>query len=182
MRRGKKIFQSLIATKPSYLKSFLSLAWGCLHNQFSQYIIEVLGAAPSTYPQHHWATSKYIWVVVSFGGVPFANGFAKRYELHYQPKKMNVDGAEVLAQYGCINFHVKHYGGNGAKLTLAIKNKWSMGWSWVWFYCKVLLLRRPRPIRAKSVHLLRSSMAPLNLLMEPSFQWADDDSGELDFV
>jgi hypothetical protein len=27
--------------------------------------------------------SKYIWVVASFGGVPSAEGFAKRYELHY---------------------------------------------------------------------------------------------------
>jgi hypothetical protein len=28
--------------------------------------------------------SKYIWAVTSFGAVPFADGFTKRYELHYQ--------------------------------------------------------------------------------------------------
>jgi hypothetical protein len=36
--------------------------------------------------------SKYIWVVRSFGGVPSAEGFTKRYELHYQPRKMEVEG------------------------------------------------------------------------------------------
>jgi hypothetical protein len=41
--------------------------------------------------------SKYFWAVVSFGGVPSTNGFTKRYELHYQLKKMNVDGADVQA-------------------------------------------------------------------------------------
>jgi hypothetical protein len=35
-------------------------------------------------------------VVVSFRGVSI-DGFVKRYELHYQLKKMTVDGAEVLA-------------------------------------------------------------------------------------
>jgi hypothetical protein len=40
---------------------------------------------------------------------------------------MSVDGAKVLAQYGCINFCAKHYGGHGAKLMLTIKNKWSAG-------------------------------------------------------
>jgi hypothetical protein len=53
---------------------------------------------------------------------------------------MSVDGAEVLVQYGCINFHVKCYGGHGAKLTLIIKNKWSVGWMRVCFYYKVPLL------------------------------------------
>jgi hypothetical protein len=51
--------------------------------------------------------SKYIWAVTSFGGVPSANGFTKRYELHYQPRKMEVDGAEVQGQYECLNFHAK---------------------------------------------------------------------------
>jgi hypothetical protein len=66
--------------------------------------------------------SKYIWAVTSFGGVPSAEGFAKRYELHYQPRKMDVDGAEVYGQYGCINFHVKRRS-QRAKLIVAVKNK-----------------------------------------------------------
>jgi hypothetical protein len=41
--------------------------------------------------------SKYFWVVASFEGVPFADGFIKRYELYYQPKKMEVDGVVLEA-------------------------------------------------------------------------------------
>jgi hypothetical protein len=32
---------------------------------------------------------------MSFRGISSADGFTKRYELHYQPRKMEVDGAEV---------------------------------------------------------------------------------------
>jgi hypothetical protein len=79
---------------------------------------------------------KYIWAVVSFGGIPSADSVIKRYELHYQPRKMDVDGAEVQGQYGCINFHAKCRG-PGAKHTVAVKNKWARAWTWVWFYYKV---------------------------------------------
>jgi hypothetical protein len=40
--------------------------------------------------------SKYIWAVANFRGIPLAEGFTKRYELHYQPRKIEVDGFEVL--------------------------------------------------------------------------------------
>jgi hypothetical protein len=49
----------------------------------------------------------------------------KRYELHYQPKKLDADGVEKYQQFGCINFHARR--GIGAKLTSTIKNKWSVG-------------------------------------------------------
>jgi hypothetical protein len=67
-------------------------------------------------------------------------GFAKRYELHYQPKKMEVGEAVLDAQFGCLNFHAKYYKGNGAKLTVAVKNEWNLGWTRAWFYYKVPLL------------------------------------------
>jgi hypothetical protein len=44
---------------------------------------------------------------MSFSGVPSAEGFVKRYELHYQLRKMDVGGVEVQGQYHCINFHAK---------------------------------------------------------------------------
>jgi hypothetical protein len=72
--------------------------------------------------------SKYIWAVMSFKGVPSTDGFARRYELHYQPRKMEVDADEVQGQYGCLNFHAK-CGGQRAKLTIAVKNKWSGTWT-----------------------------------------------------
>jgi lysyl-tRNA synthetase class I len=79
--------------------------------------------------------SKYLWVVLSFGGKPSDDSFVKRYELHYQSKKVDVDGVEKYQQFGCINFHARQ--GVRAKLTPAIKNKWSARWTKVWFYCKV---------------------------------------------
>jgi hypothetical protein len=51
--------------------------------------------------------SKYCWAVTSIRGVPSANGFAKRYELQYQPKRMEIDRDVMQAQFGCLNFHVK---------------------------------------------------------------------------
>jgi hypothetical protein len=69
--------------------------------------------------------SKYFWAVGSFGCVPASNVFVKRYELHYQPKKVETPEGEMVAQYGCLNFHAKRDG--GLKLSLAIKNKWSAG-------------------------------------------------------
>jgi hypothetical protein len=38
--------------------------------------------------------SKYFWAVLSFNEEPSNDGFAKRYELHYQLKKVVVDGFE----------------------------------------------------------------------------------------
>jgi hypothetical protein len=52
--------------------------------------------------------SKYIWAVTGFGGILSAEGFTKMYELHYQPRKIEVDGVEVQGQYKWLNFHVKH--------------------------------------------------------------------------
>jgi hypothetical protein len=51
--------------------------------------------------------SKHCWAVTSFRVIPFPDGFVKRYELHYQPKRMEIDGAIVHAQFGCLNFHAK---------------------------------------------------------------------------
>jgi hypothetical protein len=77
---------------------------------------------------------KYFWVVDNFRGSPVSNTFVKRYELHYQPKKVETPEGEMAAQYGYLNFHAKRDG--GPKLSLAIKNKWSAGWMRYWFYCR----------------------------------------------
>jgi hypothetical protein len=63
----------------------------------------------------------------------------KRYELHYQPKKVETPEGQKFAQYRCLNFHAKRDG--WPKLSLAIKNKWSLGWMKASFYCHVTCLR-----------------------------------------
>jgi hypothetical protein len=35
--------------------------------------------------------SKYFWTMLSFDGIPTSDGFTKRYELHYQSKKVDAD-------------------------------------------------------------------------------------------
>jgi hypothetical protein len=95
--------------------------------------------------------SKYFWVVGSFRGIPEGNAFAKRYELHYQSKKVETPKGERFT-YGCLNFHAKRDG--GSKLSLAIKNKWSMGWMKSWFYCHVPCLCSSEG--GKSVYALHS--------------------------
>jgi hypothetical protein len=61
---------------------------------------------------------KFIWAVSSCEGRPTANVFAKYYELHYQKKKIRLDGSDntLGAQFGCITFHPGRYRGR-AKLT-----------------------------------------------------------------
>jgi hypothetical protein len=51
--------------------------------------------------------SKYFWAIISFGEEPSSNGSAKRYEMHYQPKEVVVDGFKKFQQFGFINFHAK---------------------------------------------------------------------------
>jgi hypothetical protein len=54
--------------------------------------------------------SKYFCAISSFWGVPMSNVFVKRYELHYQPKKVETPESEMVAQYGCLNFYAQpHY-------------------------------------------------------------------------
>jgi hypothetical protein len=107
---------------------------------------------------------------MSFGREPSSEGFAKHYELHYQLKKVVVDSFQKFQQFGVINFLVKR--GSQAGLTSTIKNKWSVGWMNVWFYCKVPLHVCPRG--GKSIHALRSHMSALNFHTKPSIE----DSGE----
>jgi hypothetical protein len=84
--------------------------------------------------------SIFIWVVASCGGRPTASVFAQHYELHYQNKKIQLEGPEstLVTQFGCINFHPSQIG-NRAKLTPAMRNKWTSRWDENWLYCRVPL-------------------------------------------
>jgi hypothetical protein len=73
------------------------------------YSTQVLGAAPPTDPNAIAQLSKYFLAVLSFGGVPTSDSYAKLYELHYQPKKVESDEGVMFQQFGCLNFHMMHY-------------------------------------------------------------------------
>jgi hypothetical protein len=77
---------------------------------------------------------------------------------------------ERLAHYGCLNFHAKRDG--GLKLSLAIKNKWSLGWMKSWFYCHIPCLHSSEG--GKSVYALHSRMSVLDC--------PDDDMNNVAFI
>jgi hypothetical protein len=51
--------------------------------------------------------SKFIWAVTSCSGRPTTDVFTQHYELHYQNKKIHLEGCEttLTVQLGCITFH-----------------------------------------------------------------------------
>jgi hypothetical protein len=121
---------------------------------------------------------KYFWVVGSFGGVPSSDVFAKRYELHYQPKKVEIDEGILFVQYGCLNFHAKRDG--GLKLSLAIKNKWSSRWMNDWFYCRAPCLCHSGG--GKSVYALHSWISTLDYMVELEVECPDSDMNDAAFI
>jgi hypothetical protein len=122
--------------------------------------------------------SKYFWAVGSFGGVLLRNSFVKRYELHYQPKTIEIPEGERIAQYGCLNFHAKRDA--SLKLSLVIKNKWSAGWTKSWFYCRVPCRRSSKG--GKSVYALHLCMSELDYAIEPKVECPDNDPNDAAFI
>jgi hypothetical protein len=139
---GRTPFQRLTVMKMSSLTSFFTTGLRMPpHPIMSDILLKFQVQLHQLTPNAIGQLSKYIWAVAGFGGMPSTNGFAKLYELHYQPKKMSVNKVKVLAtQYGCINFHAKHHAGQGVRLIVAVKNKWFRAWTRARFYCKVPLL------------------------------------------
>jgi hypothetical protein len=72
--------------------------------------------------------SKFIWAVTSCGGHPIIDIFAHHYELHYQDKKIHLEGSDTTftAQFGCISFHPSRFG-NWTRLNPIRRNKWTSG-------------------------------------------------------
>jgi hypothetical protein len=112
-------------------------------------------------PNANVQISKFIWAVASCRGCPNAEVFAHHYELHYQDKKIHLEGSEttLTAQFGCISFHPSQFG-NRVRHTPATQNKWTSGWDSNWFYYKVPLEQRSE-FQGQSTHPLNSKMTPL---------------------
>jgi hypothetical protein len=135
---------------------------------------------------------KYFWAALSFSGEPSSDGFAKHYELHYHPRRSLSMASKKIQQFGIINFHGKRGGEVG--LVPTMKNKWSVGWTKAWFYCKVPLHPCLWLGGGATVHALRSHMSPLNFCLKSSvldsaqdlsgdaFVWASQNIGCRDVV
>jgi hypothetical protein len=75
--------------------------------------------------------SVYIWALRSQGVEPFAEGFCRVHELHYQTKARK-DG--LHENFGCYNFA---YRKTTKFLVISYRSKWPAGWKSEWFYVKV---------------------------------------------
>jgi hypothetical protein len=103
----------------------------------------------------------FIWAITSCWGHSNAEVFTHNYELHYQNKKIHLEGSETkfIAQFGSISFHPSRFG-NRARLTPAMRNKWTSGWDGHWFYCRVPLVEgkdfkgpRTYPLSSQTIRL-----------------------------
>jgi hypothetical protein len=75
--------------------------------------------------------SVYIWALRSQGVEPFAKGFCRVHELHYQTKAKK-DG--LHENFGCYNFA---YRKTTKFPVISYRSKWPAGWKSEWFYVKV---------------------------------------------
>jgi hypothetical protein len=75
--------------------------------------------------------SVYIWALRSQGVEPFAEGFCRVHELHYQTKARK-DG--LHENFGCYNFA---YRKTTKFPVISYRSKWPAGWKSEWFYVKI---------------------------------------------
>jgi hypothetical protein len=75
--------------------------------------------------------SVYIWALQSQGVEPFAEGFCRVHELHYQTKAR---GDGLHENFGCYNFS---YRKTTKFLVISYRSKWPAGWKSEWFYVKI---------------------------------------------
>jgi hypothetical protein len=75
--------------------------------------------------------SVYIWALRSQGVEPFAEGFCRVHELHYQTKSRE-DG--LHENFGFYNFA---YRKDAKSPVISYRTKWPAGWKTKWFYVKV---------------------------------------------
>jgi hypothetical protein len=85
---------------------------------------------------------------------------------------------EMFVQYGYFNFHAKWDG--GPKLSLAVNNKWLVGWTKSWFYCHVPCVCSSGG--RESIYILHSWMSALDYTVEPEVECPDNNPNDAAFV
>jgi hypothetical protein len=84
----------------------------------------------------------------------------------------------MFAQDSCLNFHAKRDG--EPKLSLTVKNKWSGGWTKLWFYYHVPCVRSSGG--RKSVYNLHLHMSMLDYTVVLEVECLDDDPNDVAFI
>jgi hypothetical protein len=90
---GKEIVPELNSNEDVVFEEFFAMGlWMPPHHVLTEILLKFWVQLHQLTPNAIVLMSKYFWAVLSFGGEPSNDGFAKRHELHYQPKKVHVDG------------------------------------------------------------------------------------------
>jgi hypothetical protein len=88
-------------------------------------------------PNAFLTLSKFCWACEFYGAVPNIDTFCAYFELQKQPKKVTVDGVELVAQYRSCTFMAKRFQGvDKLGLSFCQKEKWDRGWMEDWFYVR----------------------------------------------
>jgi hypothetical protein len=92
---------------------------------------------------------------------------------------LNILGTCTISQnWGVTNFHTKQDG--GSKLSLTIKNNWSLGWMKAWFYYRVPCRRSSEG--EKNMFALWLWMSALDYSMEPAADFPHNDVNDAAFM
>jgi hypothetical protein len=60
-------------------------------------------------PNAFLTLSRFCWACESYGAAPDIDTFCAYFELQKQPKRMTVDGVELVAEYGSCTFMAKRF-------------------------------------------------------------------------
>jgi hypothetical protein len=113
---GEEIVPEPNSDEAIVFEEFFSVGlWMMPHRVLTEILLKFWVQLHQLTPNAIIQMSKYIWTVLSFGGEPSSDGFTKRHELHYQAKKVPVDGFDKYQQFEVINFHGKRGGEAGAR-------------------------------------------------------------------
>jgi hypothetical protein len=107
----------------------------------TSFLGEVLEAFPCSVtsfdPQRFLTLSKFCWACESYGAALNIDILCAYFELQKQPKKVTVDGVELVAQYGSCTFMAKRFQGvNKLELSFCQNEKWDRGRMEDWFYVR----------------------------------------------
>jgi hypothetical protein len=81
--------------------------------------------------------SKFCWAYEYYGANPNIDMFCVYYELQKQPKKVKVDGVELITRCGSCAFMAKRFQeGECLEISWCQENKWDRGWMEHWFYVR----------------------------------------------
>lgn len=134
-----------------------------VHAVMEQYQIQLHEFTPTAFDD----LRRFVWAMVSYGGSPDIEVFTRHFILHYQPRRMKLNGVEHDYNDGLHNFKPRRR--ENCNLMHCSKNKWSSGWADCWFYYKVRGVDVAANDATRTVFPLSYRLVDSNHVTHPSF-------------